>query len=148
MKTAKHAGLLISLAWVLVLLGSLEGVTQAHRVYFKQRMRIPYAMQSGSKVIEAGTYLVTIKAERGQRILTLQSARGHLVLRKPGREEKIPPKEKPNPKSETQLNIFQELDAKSGKRWITFHLTIRHPVFRQKVFRLAFRVPAAVETAN
>ena len=44
-------------------------------------MKIPYALQSGSKVIEPGEYRVEYKSVKGDRIMTVQDSKGDVLLR-------------------------------------------------------------------
>lgn len=62
-------------------------------VLFKQKVKIPFALQSGAKVVKPGEYLVTVKLEAGHRLLTLASS-NRQVLRTFGEYATVPKKER------------------------------------------------------
>ncbi len=125
--------ILIASAWMGF--GSLEAISQ-DVVLLKQKIKIPYALQSGSKIVKPGEYLVTISMEQGTKILTLDSAKKR-VLRMKGEDQELPESERSKVKGR-RLKVFPLPNRKSpGERWIVFMLDLRGPVgdFHRVIFR-------------
>ncbi len=131
----RRIGLVILLALALMGFGSLEAITQ-DVVFFKQKIKIPYTLQSGSKIVKPGEYLVTISMEQGTKILTLDSAKKR-VLRTKGEVQDLPESERSKVK-DRRLRVFPLPNRKSpGERWIVFMFDRRGPIgdFRRTIFR-------------
>ncbi len=134
-------GLVILIASAWMGFGSLEAISQ-DVVLLKQKIKIPYALQSGSKIVKPGEYLVTISMERGTRILTLDSDKRR-VLRTRGEAQELPESERSKIKGR-RLKVFPLPDRKSpGKRWIVFMLDIRGPI--GDFYRIIFRCREAIK---
>ena len=128
-------GLVILIASAWMGFGSLEAITQ-DAVLLKQKIRIPYTLQSGSKIVKPGEYLVTISMERGTKILTLDSAKKR-VLRTKGEDQELPESERSKVKGR-RLRVFPLPNRKSpDERWIVFMFDRRGPVgdFHRIIFR-------------
>ncbi len=131
--------ILIASAWMGF--GSLEAITQ-DVVLLKQKIKIPYALQSGSKIVKPGEYLVTISMERGTKFLTLDSDKRR-VLRTRGEDQELPESERSKIKGR-RLKVFPLPNRKSpGKRWIVFMLDIRGPI--GDFYRVIFRCREAIK---
>ncbi len=59
----------------------LAPCANAQAPHFQAKVKIPYALQSGSRVIEPSEYSVEYKSERGDRIMTVQNSKGDILLR-------------------------------------------------------------------
>ncbi len=134
-------GLVILIASAWMGFGSLEAISQ-DVVLLKQKIKIPYALQSGSKIVKPGEYLVTISMERGTKILTLDSAKKR-VLRTKGEDQELPESERSKVKGR-RLKVFPVPDRKSpGKRWIVFMLDFQGPI--GDFYRIIFRCREAIK---
>ncbi len=137
----RRIGVVILLALALMVFGSLEAITQ-DEVLFKQKVRIPYTLQSGSKIVKPGEYLVTISIDRGTNILTLDSAKKR-VLRTQGEVKEFPESERSKVKGR-RLKVFPLPNRKSpGERWIVFMFDIRGPI--GDFYRIIFRCREATK---
>ncbi len=137
------------LCFVLIL-GLLLAVSvkAAGSPFFQGKVRIPFALQSGSKVIKPGVYKVAVRLEGNKRILTLQSARGDTVLRTYGQRVDSIPEEDRQFKQRFQMKIRRMPDQSSpGKNWIVFDLDYR-PGNRDVFRRLTFRIREAARAAK
>ncbi len=112
---------------------------------FQTKVNIPYALQSSSKVIEPGEYVAGYKREGGQRVLTLQTLKGDLVLRTTAEGAVFTPKEERNFAGSFRVRITRVPDQKSReKHWIVFDWDYKvGPYF----WRVTFRVPEAAKTS-
>lgn len=134
-------GLVILIASAWMGFGSLEAISQ-DVVLLKQKIKIPYALQSGSKIVKPGEYLVTISMERGTKILTLDSDKRR-VLRTRGEDHELPERERSKVKGR-RLRVFPLPNRKSpGERWIVFMLDIRGPI--GDFYRIIFRCREATK---
>ncbi len=134
-------GLVILLALALMVFGSLEAISQ-DVVLFKQKIRLPYTLQSGSRIVKPGEYLVTISIDRGKRILTLDSDKRR-VLHARGEEKKLPESERSKVKGR-RLKVFPLPNRKSpGERWIVFMFDLRDPT--GDFYRIIFRCREATK---
>ncbi len=105
--------------------------------FFQAKVRIPFALQSGSTFVKPGEYSVVIKPGKNFPILDLQSTGGGKVLQINSEGSGFVPREERNFKEEFRLKIARMPDEHSpGKSWIVFYLDNRIG-FR----RLTFRVP-------
>jgi len=128
----------------LLLLLALPATAQQD-VWFKQKVKIPFALQYKSEVVKPDEYLITIKTiEGGDKLLTLTSAKGEEVLRTRGEYGKVPPQDR-NPKwqvDQGKLSITRVSDEKTPeKKWIVFNLDMK--VIGGDFVRLMFKVPEA-----
>ena len=140
-KKCRRSALLIFAGLALMTLVSLEGITQA--LYFKNKVNIPFALKSGSKVVKPGEYLLTIKTYKGQPLLTLDAVRGGRRLRTQGEHMDIPEKDRDVKRG--RLRIFPEPQPKSPEdRKIIFIWDFRNRL--GAYHRLKFKVPRAVGT--
>ncbi len=121
-KTGHMPALLIFLALTSMTFLSLEGSAQAIRegiLYFKSKVKIPFSLQSGSKVFKPGEYLLMIRTEGGQPVLIMQSDKGDVLMRTYGEYDIVP--ERDRNFKRTRLTIASESESESpGKRWIVF----------------------------
>ena len=110
----------------------------------KQEVKIPFALQSGSTVIEPGKYVVRAFLDGNNWFLTLAptSKSNQEVLRVPGAYGDIPNKDR-NFKSDLRLQIMREDDKDKGGKWVIFQLDIRNP--GDNFARLVFRVQEATK---
>ncbi len=137
----RRIGVVILLALALMVFGSLEAITQ-DEVLFKQKVRIPYTLQSGSKIVKPGEYLVTISIDRGTNILTLDSAKKR-VLRTQGEAKELPESERSKVKGR-RLKVFPLPNRKSpGERWIVFMFDLRGQA--GDLYRIIFRCREATK---
>jgi len=139
--TTLRIGLVILIASAWMGFGSLEAITQ-DVVLFREKIKIPYALQSGSKIVKPGEYLVTISMERGTNTLTLDSAKKR-VLRTKGEYQALPESERSKVKGR-RLRVFPLPNRKSpGERWIVFMFDIRGPI--GDFYRIIFRCREAIK---
>jgi hypothetical protein len=128
------------LAGALLLVASSPATAASN--FLKQEVKIPFALQSGSTVLEPGKYVVRAFLEGNNWFLTLSPASksNREVLRTTGAYDDIP-KEDRNFKSDVRLQIMREDDRDKGGKWIVFQLDIRNP--GDNFARLVFRVQEA-----
>ncbi len=108
-------------------------------------MKIPYALQSGSRVIEPGEYSVEYKTERGDRVMTVQNSKGDILLRTTAAGTDPVPKEERSFAGGFRLRIRRVADQKSpGKQWVVFDWDYR---MRGNFFRVSFRIPEAAKAS-
>lgn len=106
---------------------------------FKAKVKLPFVLQSGSDVLEAGEYLVRIKLEGNHWILTLAPSKqsNKEVLNIIGDYADVP-KQEQNFQKKYRLQIMRVSDPeKAGNKWIIFNLDIKNPGgdFQRLVFR-------------
>ncbi len=133
----------VPLLGVTVLLLAPSAIAQAP--HFQAKVKIPYALQSGSRVIEPGEYSVEYKSERGDRIMTVQNSKGDILLRTTAPGTDPVPKEQRNFAGGFRLRIARVPDQKSpGKQWIVFDWDY---IIRGNFFRVSFRIPEAAKVS-
>lgn len=133
------------LVFVVLALGSAGRARE--RPFFEAKVRIPFALQAGSKVLQPDEYLLAVHLLGNERILTLQTSKGEMVLRTAGQRVDDVPEEDRNFKQRFQMKIRRVQDPEAGKHWIVFDLDYR-PGNRDVYRRLTFRVPEAGKTAE
>jgi hypothetical protein len=130
----------VSSLGVAVLLFAPCANTQGIR--FQAKVKIPYALQSGSRVIEPGEYLAKYWRERGSRIMTLQDSKGEILLRATAEGSVSVPKEERNFAGDLRVRITRVADQKSpGKQWVVFNWDYK---IGDKFFRVSFSRVAEV----
>ncbi len=123
----------------------LAPCANAQAPHYQAKVKIPYALQSGSKVIEAGEYSVEYKSVQGDRIMTVQDSKGDILLRTTAQYTDQVPKEDRNFAGGFRLKITRVADRKSpGKQWVVFDWDY---VIRGNFFRVSFRVPEAAKAS-
>jgi len=98
---------------VLAALGLVSLTAGAQSLYFKKKVNLPFALKSGSSVVKPGKYLVTIRSEGGQPLLTLETKPGDVVLRQQGESERVPEVNQ-DFKQGGRLRMFRETDTEAG----------------------------------
>ncbi|HLE81348.1 MAG TPA: hypothetical protein VJA25_08655 [Dehalococcoidia bacterium] len=131
-----------ALGGALLLLASSSASAGAP-LFFKQEVKIPFALQSGSTVVEPGKYMIRAFLEGNNWFLTLSpsSKSNREVLRVTGAYADIPNEDR-NFK-ELRLQIMREDDKDKGGKWVIFQLDIRNP--GDNYARLVFRVQEATK---
>ena len=118
----------------------LPSLVHADGPIFESKVKIPYAMSSGSKVLEPGEYWVKSTANGNDWTLTLRTLRGETVLRTTAMGGDVP-KEERNFTEQFRLRIKRVADEKSPEKfWIVFELDYKSP---RRFFRASFLVPEA-----
>ncbi len=77
-------------------------------------MKIPYALKSGSKVIEPGEYRAEYKSAKGDRIMTVQNSKGDVLLRTTAQYTEDVPKEDHSFAGGFRLRITRVANQKSA----------------------------------
>jgi len=112
----------------------------AEGLVFESKVKIPYAMSSGPKVLEAGEYWVKSTVNGNDWTLTLRTLRGETVLRTTAMGGDVPMEDR-NFTTPFRLRIKRVADEKSPeKHWIVFELDSKNP---RRFFRATFLVPEA-----
>ena len=128
---------LLSLCLAVAVIISSGAITaMAGRLLFKGKVKIPYALQVGSRRAAPGEYMLRITIDKGMPVLTLRSKKTGL-LRLNGENGRLPDAEKKTVKGQ-RLRIFPVPDPKNeGKRLIVFQFDARGPVgdFYRKTFK-------------
>ncbi|MBI3668773.1 MAG: hypothetical protein HY237_03195 [Acidobacteria bacterium] len=123
----------------------LAPCANAQAPHYQAKVKIPYALQSGSKVIEPGEYSVEYKSVSGDRIMTVQDSKGDVLLRTTAQYTDQVPKEDRSFARGFRLRITRVADQKSpGKQWVVFDWDY---VIRGNFFRVSFRVPEAAKAS-
>ena len=108
---------------------------------FKQKVKLPFALQTGSNVLEPGEYVIRIMLDGNDWILTLATSKksNTEVLKTTGRYATVP-KQEQNFQKKYRLQILRMSSAgESGKsNWIIFNLDMKNPggFFQRLVFRV------------
>lgn len=108
-------------------------------------MKIPYALQSGSRVIEPGEYRAEYKSVKGDQIMTVQNSKGDVLPRitAPGTDEV--PNEERNFAGGFRIKITRVANQKpAGKQWVVFDWDY---VIAGNFFRVSFQVPEAAKAS-
>ncbi|HUQ49992.1 MAG TPA: hypothetical protein VM056_04690 [Terriglobales bacterium] len=116
--------------------------------YFKQAIKVPYALKDGSnKVINPGEYMVKIQDEGGIPTLTISSVSGDQLLKSRGDRELIPEKEQTFQRG-GRFRIMPMTDPKgAATRLIVFLYDFVHARGGQYV-RYQFKIAEAAAPAN
>ena len=126
-------GCLLTL-FVLLLPSSIH----AQGLVFESKVKIPYAMQSGPKVLEPGEYWVACAVKGNEWTLKLRNLKGDTVLRTTAMGGDVPQEDR-NFSGQPRLRIKRVADEKSPeKQGIVFQLDYKHP---RRFIRAIFRVP-------
>ncbi len=108
---------------------------------FKQKVKLPFALQAGSNVLEPGEYVIRIMLDGNDWILTLAPSKksNTEVLKTTGKYADVP-KQEQNFRKQYRLQILRmSSTGKSGKsNWIIFNLDMKNPGdnFQRLVFRV------------
>lgn len=125
----------------LTLVSLTAGAQSRTGLYFKRNVNIPFALKSGSKVVKPGEYLLTIRSEGGQPLLTLERKPGDVVLRQRGESQRVPEANQ-DFKQGGRLRIFREAGTEAGESAeIVFLWDYVNPLGRY--VRLRIEVPEA-----
>jgi hypothetical protein len=113
---------------------------------FKQKVKLPFALQVDSERVSPGTYVITVDWSHGQRNLQIATEKGDVKARLHGEPVSTPPEQR-TVKEEKRLQI-QRMPAQSAdeKSWIIFHLDYK--VGGQCCNRLTFRAEEAPAREN
>ncbi|MFQ5664719.1 MAG: hypothetical protein ACE5HL_12925 [Terriglobia bacterium] len=127
-------------AFTLLLAGSAHSIDRA---VFKQKAKIPYALQAGSQVVKPGEYIVEIGLEGTKWILTLYSRQGKGVLRTVGHRKERLGEDPSLGEGKLRLKIMPLPDVKRpGKKVVVFMCDEN---FRGRLYQIIFRVPEAAK---
>ncbi len=119
----------------------------AGEVVFKQKVKLPFALQTGSGALEPGEYLIRIMFDGNNWILSLAPRKksNTEVFKITGAYADVP-KQEQNFRKEYRLQILRmSSTGKSGKsNWIIFNLDWKNPGAQLRIYqRLVFRVREA-----
>ena len=118
----------------------------AGEVVFKQKVKLPFGLQTGSNVLEPGEYLIRVMFDGNKWILSLApSKKSNTEVFKITGDYADVPKQEQNFSKKYRLQILRmSSTGKSGKsNWIIFNLDWKNPGALRKFQRLIFRAREA-----
>ena len=133
--------------WLVVCVLALATSATAGQVVFKQKVKLPFALQTGSSVLEPGEYLIRVMFDGNNWILSLAPSKksNTEVFKITGAYADLP-KQEQNFQKEYRLQILRmSSTGKSGKsNWIIFNLDWNNPASKLRPYqRWVFRVREA-----
>ena len=133
--------------WLVVCVLALATSATAGQVVFKQKVKLPFSLQTGSSVLEPGEYLIRVMFDGNNWILSLAPSKksNREVFKITGAYADVP-KQEQNFQKEYRLQILRmSSTGKSGKsNWIIFNLDWKNPAATlRKYQRWVFRAREA-----
>lgn len=144
----RRTGVACVLTFVAALaLGSLGPATAVaqRRILFDQTVKIPFALELGSKVLKPGKYVLKMESDRGTPTMLFETTGGAGLGRVTGQHiERIPEKDR-DLKKDTRLQILPMPNPEDpDRRSITFLFDWKSAMGTE-VYRWVFRVPEAAK---
>lgn len=129
--------------WVGLVFASFDAFAQ-RRILFDQVMKIPYALEVQSKIIESGKYRLIMESVAAKPTMVLQTTGGEIVTQVKGERIENIPKHELDLKKQTRLKIYRLRDYQEGGHWVYFVFDY-HGSLGSRVLRWQFKVRQAPE---
>ncbi len=114
------------------------------RILFDQIVKIPYALEVQSQIIDSGKYKLIMESVAAKPTMILQTTDGRIVTQVKGERIENIPEDELDLKKQTRLKIYRLPDYQEGGHWVYFVFDY-HGSLGSRVLRWQFKVRQAPE---